>query len=474
MSLKRTGPSEHRLGAVVGPCLVATLGGLLFGYDTAVISGAIGFLVRHFSLSPAMEGWAAASALLGCVLGSLLAGPIGDRWGRRTALQVSATMFLISAIGTALPRTLDEFVLYRALGGVGVGAAALTTPVYIAEIAPARHRGRLVSWNQMAIVTGMLLVYFINWAIARAGDLEWNTQRGWRWMFGSEAIPAALFLVLLFVVPETPRWLIRRGRLAEARTVLTRYSTPDTVEQLIAEISVTLPKSRDALHELFHPPWRRVLALGIGLAIFQQVTGINVFLYFAPEILQRIAGARIDTALLQTILVGAVNMTATTVAIHTVDRWGRRPLLLLGYATMGAALTALGIGAVARRIAAWALIPILTYIAAFAVSVGPVTWVVLSEIFPTRLRSRAMAISTVALWSANFLISQTFPMMDRHPLLLAHFHHGFPFLLYAVMCAAAVMVVARGVPETCRRSLESIEREWIGISAARSVEGNQR
>ncbi len=280
-------------------------------------------------------------------------------------------------------------------------------------------------------------------------------------MFGSEALPAALFLALLFTVPESPRWLIRRGRIADARAVLTRYAGAEGAEAQIAEVSAALALERDSLSELFHRPWSRVLGLGVGLAVFQQVTGINVFLYFAPEILQRIAGAGVDTALLQTILVGAVNMSATIVAIRTVDRWGRRPLLLTGYAGMGLALLALGLGAVARRIAAWALVPILAYIAAFAVSVGPVTWVVLSEIFPTRLRGRAMAVATVALWTANFVVSQTFPMMDRHPALLARFHHGFPFLLYAAMCAAAFALVAWAVPETRGRSLEEIERDWF-------------
>ncbi|MCX7819111.1 MAG: sugar porter family MFS transporter [Kiritimatiellae bacterium] len=447
-------------GTVIGASLVATMGGLLFGYDTAVISGAIGFLVRHFQLSPAMEGWAAASALVGCVIGSALAGPIGDRWGRRTALRVAAVLFLVSAVGTALPRTLTEFVLYRALGGIGVGAAALTSPLYIAELAPARHRGRLVSWNQMAIVIGMLVVYFVNWAIARQGDLEWNVRLGWRWMFGSEALPAAAFLGLLFTVPESPRWLIRRGDLATARAVLVRIAGPAAAEAEIADVTEALASESESFGELLRPRWRRPMAIGLGLAVFQQVTGINVFLYFAPEILQRIAGAGVDAALLQTVLVGAVNMSGTILAIRTVDRWGRRPLLLTGYAGMGAALLTLGLAAAAQRIAGWTLVPILIYIAAFSMSVGPVTWVVLSEIFPTRLRARAMAVATVALWTANYVVSQTFPMMDRDPGLVARFHHGFPFLIYAAMCAGAWALVARAVPETRGRSLEEIERSW--------------
>jgi len=223
-----------------GVCLVATLGGLLFGYDTAVISGAIGFMVKHFTLTPAMEGWAAGSALVGCVLGAAVAGTISDRFGRRTMLILSAIMFLVSAIGTAVPRTLTEFIFYRALGGVGVGAAAMTGPMYIAEIAPARLRGTLVSWNQFAIVWGMLVVYFVNYFIAGRGDEQWNITTGWRWMFGSEALPAGAFLLLLFFVPESPRWLAKQGRKEQARDILTKVDGPEHAERELADIENTL------------------------------------------------------------------------------------------------------------------------------------------------------------------------------------------------------------------------------------------
>lgn len=446
---------------VVLVCFVATLGGLLFGYDTAVISGAIGFMADHFTLSPAMQGWAAGSALVGCILGAAAAGAASDRFGRRLTLIASAVLFLVSAIGTALPRTLTEFVVFRAIGGIGVGAASMTGPMYIAEIAPARLRGALVSWNQFAIVLGILLSYFVNYFIARGGDTAWNTATGWRWMFGSESLPALAFLGLLLGVPESPRWLAKQGRGTEARRILTRVDGPGHADRELAEIEATLNLETESFSELFHRRWRPVLWIGVSLAVLQQITGINVFLYFAPEILKSVAGATMDTALLQTVLVGVVNMVFTVIAIRKVDRWGRKPLMLAGYAGMAAALFVLGGAAWAGRIQAWILAAILGYIAAFAVSVGPVTWVLLSEIFPNRHRGRAMAIATLCLWTANYLVSQTFPMLDKNEWLVAKFNHGFPFLLYGIFSVIAVLFVWRRVPETKGRSLEEIEKSWI-------------
>ncbi len=441
-------------------CLVATLGGLLFGYDTAVISGAIGSLVRHFALMPAMEGWTAGSALVGCVIGSSLAGSFSDRFGRRMTLLVAAALFLISAVGTAVPRTLTAFVVYRAIGGVGVGAAAMTGPMYIAELAPARLRGTLVSWNQFAVVFGMLVVYFVNYVIAGVGDEAWNATTGWRWMFGSESLPACLFLLLLLFVPESPRWLAKRGRLETAREILMKVDGAVHADAEMTEIESALRFEGDSFRELFQSKWRPVLGIGIALAVLQQITGINVFLYFAPEILKTVAGTKTDAALLQTVLVGGVNLAFTIVAICKVDRWGRRPLMLAGYAGMAVALFALGGASLSGEIKVWVLGAILGYIAAFALSVGPVTWVLLAEIFPTRHRGRAMAIATFCMWAANYLVSQTFPMMDKQATLAAVFHHGFPFILYGLFAVSAVFFIWRFVPETKGRSLEEIESFW--------------
>ena len=441
-------------------CLVATLGGLLFGYDTAVISGAIGFLQQHFELDPAMKGWAASSALVGCFVGVTFAGEINDRFGRRTALLVAAVLFLVSAIGTAVPRAFTEFVIYRAIGGLGVGIASMTSPMYIAEISPARIRGRMVSLNQFAIIFGMLVVYFVNYFIAGQGDEAWNVTTGWRWMFGSEAVPALLLLGLMLLVPESPRFLLKQGRDAEARRVLTRVDGAAHAEREIAGIRSALAEESGSLRQLLQPGMRLVLAIGILLAVLQQVTGINVFLYYAPEILKTVAGADSDVALLQTVLVGAVNLGFTVLAIWIVDRVGRKPLMIIGAAGMGVCLAAIGLAAYLQAIGAWLLIFMLGYIACFAMSVGPVTWVILAEIFPTKIRGRALAIATFSLWVANFIVSQTFPMMDGNPWLVEKFNHGFPFWIYAVFCVALVIVMVRLVPETKGRTLEELEHIW--------------
>ena len=441
---------------------VATLGGLLFGYDTAVISGAIEPLRQHFGLDAALKGWAAGSALVGCVAGVLVAGPLCDRAGRKVALLVAAVLFLVSAIGTAIPRTFTEFVIYRIVGGAGVGIASLTSPMYIAEISPARSRGKLVSLNQFAIVFGMLLVYFVNYFIAGHGDESWLVTRGWRWMFGSEAVPAFLLLILLFFVPESPRFLCSRGREDQARKILARIDGPAHAESEMAEITAALREEGGRFRELLRPGLRGVLLLGIALAVLQQVTGINVFLYYAPDIFRAAAGSGTDIALLQTIVVGVVNLLFTVAAILMVDRLGRRPLMLSGAAGMGISLLAIGLASWGQAIGAWLLVFVLGYIACFAFSVGPVTWVILSEIFPTKLRGRALGLATFFLWTANFIVSQTFPMMDESPWLLERFHHGFPFFLYGSFCVVLVWVVWRFVPETKGRSLEQIEASWRG------------
>jgi len=454
------------LAYLVGVCLVATLGGLLFGYDTAVISGAIGFLCEHFELGVQAEGWATASALAGCVLGVAAAGWLNDRFGRRNVLVLSAVLFLVSAIGTALPRTFNQFVFFRLLGGIGVGAASMTSPLYIAEISPAGIRGRMVSINQFAIVTGMLVVYFVNYGIAGLGDEAWNVSRGWRWMFGSEALPAAMLLLLLLFVPESPRWLVKQGWAERAERVLARIGGAEHARAELGRIEAAIAEEEESLEQLFRPGLRTALVIGIVLAVLQQVTGINVFLYYGPEIFKGLAGARIDAALLQTAVVGSVNLLFTILAIWTVDRLGRKPLMIVGSSGMCVSLIGLGLAAYWGQAEAWTLIFILGYIACFALAVGPVTWVILSEIYPTRVRGRAMAIATVCLWVANFIVSYTFPALDKSEWLVRHFNHAFPFWLYASFCVVSVLFVWLFVPETKGRSLESIERYWLTGSFA--------
>ncbi len=440
-------------------CIVAALGGLLFGYDTGVINGAIGPLKTYFALDAKAEGWAMGCALLGCAIGAASAGVLSDWLGRKKVLIFSAILFFISAVGTALPRTITTFIIFRIIGGLGVGAASISSPMYIAEIAPARIRGRMVSVNQFAIVTGFLVVYFVNYFIALQGDTTWNLQLGWRWMFGSEAIPAILLLVLLFFIPESPRWLTKQGRSDEALTILSRVDGTEYAKSELLEIKDAIAHESGSLKQLLQPGMKIVLVMGIVLAILQQVTGINVFLYFGTEIFKKM-GSETNAALLQTVIVGAVNMTFTIIAIWTVDRLGRRPLMMIGSAGMGLSLLAMGLAAYFQRTELWVLLFILSYIACFALSVGPVTWVILSEIFPTRIRGRAMAIATVCLWIANYIVSQTFPMMDENQWLLARFHHAFPFWVYGAFSVILLGFVWRFVPETKGKTLEEIEKHW--------------
>lgn len=454
-------PKQGSIAYVSRVCLVATLGGLLFGYDTAVINGAIGFLETYFELDPASKGWATSCALAGCVVGAAMAGWVSDRFGRRNMLVLSAVLFLISAIGTAIPRTLTEFIVFRIVGGVGVGAASMTSPMYIAEISPAAYRGRLVSLNQLAIVSGILVVYFVNYAIAGMGDEAWNVTTGWRWMFGSEAIPAVALLVLMFTVPESPRFLSKQGKIEQARHVLVRIGGEVHADQEMAEISDALSHEPTSLTQLLEPGMRVALGIAVVLAVLQQVTGINVFLYYATEIFKDTVGKQVDVALLTTIIIGAVNLIFTVVAIWTVDKFGRKPLMIIGSIGMGVSLIAFGASAVVRQADVWGLPFVLVYVACFALSVGPVTWVILSEIFPTKIRGRAMAIATLCLWAANFVVSQTFPMMDENQWLVERFNHGFPFFIYAGFCAVLALFMIAVVPETKGKTLEEIEKSWV-------------
>ncbi len=441
-------------------CMVAALGGLLFGYDTGVINGAIGPLEKHFSLDANWKGWATGCALVGCAIGAAVAGVLSDWVGRKKVLILSAILFFVSAVGTALPKSIAAFIIYRIIGGLGVGAASMSSPMYIAEISPARIRGRMVSVNQFAIVSGFLVVYFVNYFIALQGDEIWNVQTGWRWMFASEALPALLLLVLLFFVPESPRWLTKQSRSDEALEILTRVDGAQYAQAELLEIKDAIAHESGSIRQLFQPGMKIVLVIGIVLAVLQQVTGINVFLYFGTEIFKKM-GSETNAALLQTVVVGVVNMSFTIIAIWTVDKIGRKPLMIIGSSGMGLSLLGMGLMAYFQKTDLWVLLFILGYIACFALSVGPVTWVILSEIFPTRIRGRAMAIATVCLWVANYVVSQTFPMMDENNWLLEKFHHAFPFWLYGIFCVVLVIFVWWFVPETKGKTLEAIEKHWM-------------
>ena len=437
---------------------VAALGGLLFGYDTAVVSGAIVYMKQYWHLDPMAKGWAASSALVGCIIGAMFAGMLSDWLGRKKVMILSALLFGVSGIGAALPQTVAQLALARMLGGFAIGAASMLSPLYIAEIAPAAVRGRMVSVNQFAIVGGMLVVYFVNAFIAQLGERlggeAWNVAYGWRWMFGSGALPAIAFFALLFLVPERPRWLIKRGRRDTAMAVLARINGEAQARRDAAEIEDTIAHEDTSVMQLFRPGLRGIMAMGIVLAVLQQVTGINVVLYYAPDIFKSL-GASSTSAFYQTVIVGAVNMAFTVLAIWVVDRIGRKPLLLLASVGMGMSMFALG-GAYAmgQLKGMLALLFVLAYVASFAVAMGPVVWVVLAEIYPTRVRGTAMSIATVCLWTACFIVSQTSPwLMER----LA----GYSFFIYGAMCVVAIVFVWLAVPETKGMTLEQIERSWV-------------
>ena len=467
--------NKGNTGLVVALTFVATLGGLLFGYDTAVISGAVS-AIDHYFIDPqhlsqtaasSLSGWTISSALLGCVIGSAVAGWFSNRFGRKGGLMVAALMFLIGSVGSAVPEiglgtigamgpaALTPFIIYRILGGMGVGIASMISPLYIAEIAPSEIRGRLVSFNQLAIVIGILLVYFVNWFIQSRGTQAWYDATAWRLMFASEAVPALLFLGLLAFVPDTPRWFVMRGRTEEALAELTRVNGPEAARSILADIERSLQVRSERLLAFGAP----VLLIGILLSVFQQLVGINAVLYYAP-LMFRNMGASTNSAFLQTVVVGAANLLFTFVAIATVDRLGRKPLLVIGSLAMAAAMFLLGGLFDARALGLWALVAVVAYIGGFALSWGPVVWVLLSEMFPNSIKGKAMAIAVAAQWIANLFVSWSFKVLDGNGWLNHHFHHGFAYWIYGAMSVLSAMFVVRFVPETKGRTLESIQELW--------------
>ena len=470
--------------------LVAVLGGLLFGYDTAVISGAEKGLqafflgAQDFQYTDFIHGITCSSALIGCVIGALLSGWLANRIGRKWSLSVAGTLFLVSALGSAHPEfpfhlnsvptmtILNSFNYYRIIGGMGVGLASAICPMYIGEVAPAGKRGQLVSWNQFAIIFGQLVVYFVNFIILGShenpliesigkgvsqvmeGSDVWTISRGWRYMFASEAIIAALFTLLVCFIPESPRYLAMKGKDSRALDVLSRINGQTKAQEILSDIksTVTLRKER-----LFAYGWL-VVFIGVMLSVFQQVVGINAVLYYAPRIFGDMG---MTNPMFNTVMMGVVNILFTLVAIFTVEKWGRKPLLITG--SLGMALGAFGVATTfgVDGLQLVTMLSIMLYSASFMFSWGPICWVLIAEIFPNTIRGTAVAIAVAAQWIFNFVVSSTFvPMFNMHITQGDNFGHWFTYGLYGVMCIVAALFVWRLVPETKGKTLEEMSRLW--------------
>jgi sugar porter (SP) family MFS transporter len=428
---------------------VAALGGLLFGFDTAIISGAIPYITSYFALDEYRLGWSVSSILIGCAVGAMLAGPIANKWGRKFALIICALLFGVSGIGAGLSHQLSLFVISRLIGGLGVGVAAMVSPMYIAEMAPAKWRGRLVAFYQMAIVFGILLAYFSNYLFDNIGT------NSWRWMFASQAAPSLLFLLFLIFVPETPRWLVKKGRNHQAADILKKISGLDSTEKQIAEIARSFHHNKVSFNQLFGKTYRSVLFIGIMVAVFQQVTGINSILYYAPVIFKE-TGVNSSSSLLQTIGIGVVNVISTFIAIGLVDKVGRRKFLLAGALAMGISLTAVAFCFKYSYFDNYLVLAfMLLYVAAFGCTLGAVTWVYLSEIFPNLIRGLALSIATLWLWLADFIITYTFPVMTKQ------LGTAATMFCYAGLCAIAFVYILMNVKETKGKTLEEIETLFI-------------
>jgi SP family xylose:H+ symportor-like MFS transporter len=453
---------------IFGITLVATLGGLLFGYDTAVISGAVDSLKTVFHLNEATFGSMAtfyhgatvSSALIGCIIGSAMSGVFAEKLGRRNSLLLAAILFFISACGAAYPEifffqkgdgsvpVLIAFNIYRVIGGIGVGLASAICPMYIAEIAPAEIRGKLVSWNQFAIIFGMLVVYFVNYFITKGQSVEWIDSHGWRYMFASNAVPAALFGFLLIFVPETPRHLALIGQEDKALHILGKINGTNKASEILKDIKGS---AHEKVEKVLAYGWK-VLIIGVLLSVFQQVVGINVVLYYAPTIFKGL-GFGNDAAMYQTVIMGFINIVFTLVAIFTVDKFGRKPLLIIGSTGMAVGMFAIGLLAYLHIIGVSTLIFIVIYSASFMMSWGPICWVLISEIFPNTVRGKAVAIAVAAQWIANFVVSSTFPSLEA-------FSITFTYCLYGVMSVLSALFVWKMVPETKGKTLEDMSKLW--------------
>ncbi len=449
-------------------CLVATMGGLNFGYDWVVIGGAKPFYEPFFNISDSslLQGWAMCSALVGCMAGALASGVLSDRFGRKRLLILSGLLFTFSAAGTGLVSNFMWFTVFRAIGGVGIGLASTLSPMYIAEVSPAHIRGRFVSINQLTTVIGLLAAQIVNWLIAQpvpdAASLEfirqsWNGQYGWRWMFGAEAVPAFLFVLLMCYVPESPRWLVKYGRSIQAHRILSRIGGEAHARVELADIQTTLANEESShvnYRNLAEPKLLKIVCLGVFLAVFQQWCGINIIFNYAQEVFVN-AGYGISGVMVNIVITGFVFVLFTFVAIFTVDRFGRRILMLIGAGGLACIYAVLGAEYARHSTGMHMVLLLVSAIACYAMSLAPVTWVILSEIFPNRIRGAAMSVAVFSLWGGCTALTFTFPFLNR-----SMGAHG-TFWLYGAICVIGFVVILAKLPETKGKSLEDIERELV-------------
>ena len=452
-------------GYLARVCFIASLGGLLFGFDTAVISGTFGFIENQFGLSKLLVGWFGSSALVGCILGAMIAGALSDRFGRKPVLISAGVLFFISAFGSTIPPTFTFLILARLAGGVGVGMASVLAPLYISEFSPPRIRGRLVALYQLSIVIGILLAYFSNWSLLgfslnHAGAFGQGllnkilVDEIWRGMFGAEMLPAFLFIVLLFFVPESPRWLIKAGMEKRGFSILSRINGIKNASSELSEIKTALSREEGKLSELLKPGLRLALIVGVGLSFFGQLTGVNIIVYYGPTILEN-AGFKLGSALQFQVAIGIINFIFTIIALWKIDKWGRRPLLIGGMAATFISLLIIALQfTFASTSGLWIVIMLCIYMASLALSINAVIWVLTGEIFPNRIRGRAMSIATFANWGTNFATAFIFPWY------VATIGINAGFFTFAGTCLIATIFFYRYVPETKGKSLEEIERYW--------------
>lgn len=446
--------------------IVSALGGLLFGYDTGVINGSQYYFSKYFELDPGMKGWVVGSALIGCFVGAIVAGPLSKAIGRKYSLIISAILFSLSAWGSGLPAFLPEsvslLVVFRLIGGLGIGIASMNAPTYIAEIAPAKIRGTLVSYYQLAIVVGFFVVFLVTYFIGNSATEVENVQDGWRWMFWSELIPSTLFLILLFFVPKSPRWLAIKGLKSEAYKVLTRIHGEEVANSEIRDIERSIEKDKGKVKlNIFAKGVFSIIVIGTILSVLQQFTGINAVLYYGADIFESALGFGQEDVLQQQVLLAGINLVFTFVAMATVDRFGRKPLIYIGAVGMLSGFLMLGATLMTDTVGLLSLVGVLLFIASFAMSMGPVVWVILSEMFPNNMRSTAMSIAVAAQWAANYVVTQSFPLVAESEVNKSEYWNGsLPYFIFSVFILAIIFFTYKYIPETKGKSLEELEDMW--------------